>query len=246
MKSYNTLVDLIGNKKLGGKTLIFLIDGLYAANWQGAILDYRCKWQSTPFNGNWTSSLFASFDNVALESVCLDFFRTEQAVSDNMTAVSGNVDNYLHEAALANDPPSGTFYHPNGTSRLESLGVHEHWNNAEDKLYTRNLGTGNGIELIPIMHTWIPTTINTLSENNGFVVFPNPASDMIKVKILNNYTGKGKLEIYNLNGVLLYIDHNINTATVLTHEVNINEFKGTLVLKISFKNCTYSKIILRQ
>ena len=61
------------------------------------------------------------------------------------------VDDYLHEAALANDPPSGTFYdpdHPHADQRLASLGVHEHWNNAEEKKYSRNLGTGEGIELV--------------------------------------------------------------------------------------------------
>lgn len=151
MKSYNILVDLMGNKYLGGNTLLFLVDGLYAGRDVGG-LDYKCKWKSAPFNGNWTSSLFSSLDDVAIESVCLDFLRTEQAVSDNMIAVTGNVDNYLHEAALANDPPSGTFYHPNGSTRLESLGVHEHWNNAVDKKYSRNLkATGKGIELIPII-----------------------------------------------------------------------------------------------
>jgi hypothetical protein len=28
--------------------------------------------------------------------------------------------------------------------------VHEYWNNATDKKYSRNLGTGNGIELVTI------------------------------------------------------------------------------------------------
>ncbi len=31
---------------------------------------------------------------------------------------------------------------------MDSLGVHEHWNNAVDKQYSRNLGAGRGIELI--------------------------------------------------------------------------------------------------
>jgi hypothetical protein len=151
MKSYNVLVDLIGEKHLGGNTLLFLVDGLYAARSQGDVLDAGCKWKSAPFNGNWTSSFFASLDNVAIESVCLDFLRSEQAVSDDMINVTGTVDNYLHESALAGNPPSGTFYHPNGSTRLESLGVHEHWNNANDKKYSRNLGTGTGIELISII-----------------------------------------------------------------------------------------------
>ena len=60
---------------------------------------------------------------------------------------------YLHEAALAASPPSGTFYdpdHPTPVKRLTSLGVHEHWNNPQDKKYSRNLGTGNGIELVAV------------------------------------------------------------------------------------------------
>jgi hypothetical protein len=57
----------------------------------------------------------------------------------------------LHEAALADHPPSGTCYDPekDGTT-CPSLGVHEHWNNAKDKVYSRNLGRNTGIELIAI------------------------------------------------------------------------------------------------
>ena len=57
------------------------------------------------------------------------------------------------KAALANDPPSGTFYDPNhasATQRLPSLGVHERWNNPQEKRYSRNLGTGDGVELVSV------------------------------------------------------------------------------------------------
>ena len=245
MESYNALVDLMGDNNLGGKTLLFLIDGLFAASWQGVILDYRCKWESAPFNGNWTSSFFASFDNVAIESVGLDFFRTEQLVSAEMTEVAGNVDNYLHEAALANDPPSGTFYHPNGSTALESLGVHEHWNNPTDKLYSRNLGTGYGIELIPIIHEWISTNINLSSDDRSLIVFPNPARDIISVRFLNPFIGIGRLEIFSTNGVLLYAEEIIKGDYEFIQDVNISQLKGSLILKISFKNSSYSRIILR-
>jgi hypothetical protein len=58
------------------------------------------------------------------------------------------VQDYLHEAALAGDPASGTCYDPedDGTC-MSSLGVHEHWNNEVDKQYSRNMGIGDGIEL---------------------------------------------------------------------------------------------------
>jgi hypothetical protein len=143
MSTYNALVDLMGHRHLGGKTFLHLIDGLYGAVHQGAV---PSKWESAPFNTDWTSSLFASQDGVALDSVAADFASAEPTLAEYVT---GNFDNYLHEAALANAPPSGTSYDPeNDGEPLVSLGVHEHWNNPEDKQYSKNLGTGNGIELI--------------------------------------------------------------------------------------------------
>ncbi|MGA2694368.1 MAG: hypothetical protein ABSF76_18530, partial [Opitutaceae bacterium] len=60
-----------------------------------------------------------------------------------------NCDNYMHEAALAANPPSGTHYAPDGVP-LKCLGVHEHWNNETDRQYSRNLGRDEGIELLKI------------------------------------------------------------------------------------------------
>lgn len=145
MSSYNGLVDMNGHPHTGGKTVLYLIDGLYATQHNEFRLASVCKWQSAPFNNHWTSSLFASQDGVALDSVALDFLRSEPSLS---TIVTGAVDNYLHEMALAHNPPSGTVYDPAQTGKpLASLGVHEHWNNAADRKYTRNLGKGSGIEL---------------------------------------------------------------------------------------------------
>ena len=86
---------------------------------------------------------------MAIESVGLDFFRTEASVNSiNDTTVYGAVDNYLHEAALADNPPSGTVYDPEADGfRLQSLVVHKHWNNANDKKYSRGLGTGKELNL---------------------------------------------------------------------------------------------------
>jgi hypothetical protein len=144
---YRDLVDLMGHAHLGGKTLLYLIDGLYPG--VHPIENAPRKWSSAPFNGNWASSLLVSQDPVAIDSVGFDFLWTEW---DNYPHMSG-ADDYLHEAALANNPLSGTFYDPNhpvNTTRLASLGVHEHWNNAQDKQYSRNLGKGEGIELVRV------------------------------------------------------------------------------------------------
>jgi hypothetical protein len=148
---YRALVDLMGHAHLGGKTLLHLIDGLYGGYyWEGT----PYKWDMPPFNGDWPSSLFVSQDPVAIDSVAYDFLLEEwpDVVNDgngSPGSLQGGAEDYLHEAAQADAPPSGTFYDPeNDGMALASLGVHEHWNNAIDKQYTRNLGTGDGIELI--------------------------------------------------------------------------------------------------
>ena len=149
MGSYNPLVEHMGHDHLDGKTVLFLADALYVPLHQRMSMAESPPWQSAPFNGDWTSSLLASQDGVAIDSVCVDFLRSEPTqihLADDSDY--STVDDYLHEAALADSPPSGSFYDPEGDgSRLPSLGVHEHWNNASDKQYTRNLGTGDGIEL---------------------------------------------------------------------------------------------------
>jgi len=144
MGTYNALVDLMAHKDLGGKTILYLIDALYAAPHQNQLPE---KWESPPFGGHWTASVFASQDPVAIESVLVDFFAAEKT----SVFMVGAVDNYLHEAALADRPPSGTRYDPEGDGvPAGSLGVHEHWNNPHQRQYSRNLGTGKGIELVQI------------------------------------------------------------------------------------------------
>jgi len=144
-KVYREQVDLLGHAHLGGKTVLNLIDGLFSGKHPADAAPQ--KWSSAPFHGDWTKSLLASQDPVAIDSVGFDFIWTEWKDCPR----APGVDDYLHEAAQAGNPPSGTFYDPDHatpTRRLASLGVHEHWNNAEEKKYSRNLGTGKGIELV--------------------------------------------------------------------------------------------------
>jgi hypothetical protein len=163
MGHYRPLVDLMGHKHLGGKTLLYLIDGLYAG--QHAKERSPRKWNSPPFNSDWTSSLFASQDPVAIDAVGYDFLWNEW---DDGSHRSGTND-YLIEAAMADNPPSGTFYDPDhegDVTRLTSLGVYEHWNNPTDKEYSRNLGTGNGIELVKLTSAVKSTASLLVSSNN--------------------------------------------------------------------------------
>jgi hypothetical protein len=142
-RQYSVYPDFMGHKDLGAKTILFLIDGIYSNKFVDGIPE--SKWALAPFNNQWPNSLFASQDPVAIESVVLDFALTEWPDAPDMMFS----DHAMEEMALANNPPSGVKYDPerDGTV-LSSLGTAEHWNNPIDKKYSRNLKTGNGIELI--------------------------------------------------------------------------------------------------
>lgn len=207
MGTYNALVDLMGHEHLGEKTLLFVVDGLYPKTVQNYDKNDKPKWQMAPFNDDWASSIFISQDFVAIESVGVDFLRSEPTQSE----VYGNIDNYLHEAALANEPPSGKVYAPNGDGvPLPSLGVHEHWNNPVDKQYSGNLGKAGGIELVtPEMVTAVEEAgVGVLPRALKLRNYPNPfnASTILSFDLPDD--GKARLEIVNVLGqqVALLLD----------------------------------------
>jgi len=137
---------LLGNKITNGKTFLYLLDGLYTAKNQG--LDV-VRWST--MNNDWCSSILMSQDPIALESVGYDLIVNEPNLTNDNPSFNGNVDNYLHEDALAPNSPSGMKYDPMHDGNIvTSLGVHEHWNNVADKKYSRNLGLKKGIELVLI------------------------------------------------------------------------------------------------
>ena len=142
--TYSVYPDYMGHKDLGGKTILFLIDGIYSNKFVDKVPAF--KWALAPFDNNWPCSLFASQDGVAIDAVVLDFALAEWPDAPDMMYSDYSV----NESALADNPPSGTFYDPERSGkRLASLGTSEHWNNATDKKYSRNLSAnGKGIELV--------------------------------------------------------------------------------------------------
>jgi len=102
--SYSAFVDFLGHKDLGEKTILFLVDGLYGSD--NADGPPRRKWEMVPFNDAWPSGVFMSLDGMAIDSMGFDFLTS--AWPDLVDIA--NADNYLREAALANDLPSKTLY----------------------------------------------------------------------------------------------------------------------------------------
>ena len=210
---YRVFVDLMGGENLGGKTLLYYMDALWSTS--EAHLP-PTKFLSAPFNNDWSSSLFLSLDPVAISSVCLDVMRAEFKEEDldadppRHTHVQWpGLDDYLHQAASSEWWPEGIVYDPdnNGTP-ITSLGVHEHWNNAADMEYSRNLGTGEGIELSRIFQ--ITTSVKTIESinPNDFVLYnnyPNPFNPITTIEYSLRQNGRVTLAVYNTSGQLVTI-----------------------------------------
>ena len=155
---YRVFVDIMGSKYLGQNTLIWIVEGLFGGG--SSEIKGPVKYFMPPFNNDWSNSIFMSLDPVAIESVGYDFLRTEwngERKHDDVNNESefqaniNGVDDYMHQAADPANWPEGIIYDPDNTGTpVPVLGVHEHWNNPIDKQYSRNLGTGNGIELVSI------------------------------------------------------------------------------------------------
>jgi hypothetical protein len=134
-------------------------------------------WYLSPCAGDWPPRLFATPVPGALDSVAYDFLLEEwpdvvSGGSGSPGSLQGGAEDYLHEAAQAGSPPSGSFYDPEDDGMaMASLGVHEHWNNAIEKQYTRNLGTGDGIELIYMVPGLAGAEVPGLSERSMAVCF---------------------------------------------------------------------------
>jgi hypothetical protein len=210
---YRVFVDLMGNKYLGGNTLLYFMDALWSTSYEH---QKPQKFLSTPFNNDWCSSILLSLDPVAIESVCLDILQKEFVeeeiidgqdgpVPDRWTFVQWDgIDDYLHQAADSANWPDGITYDPeNDGTPISSLGVHEHWNNLIDMQYTRDLETGEGIELIKLFHQPSPVrkaSSETPSEFRMHPNYPNPFNPATTIRYDLPVHADVNLTIYDLNG----------------------------------------------
>ncbi|MBO4598914.1 MAG: DUF362 domain-containing protein [Bacteroidaceae bacterium] len=128
---YKTFVDFISHKNLGQKCMLFIIDGTYGSrDVNGAP---NPKWQKEPFCGDWACSLIVSQDEVACDAVGADILIGEWPEFGSLNYC----DEYLREAAMIPNAPSGTVYKQDGKPLSAPLGLMEHWNNPQEKKYKK-------------------------------------------------------------------------------------------------------------
>ncbi len=206
---YRVMVDLLGHENLGGKVLLFFMDGLWGASFEH---EPPAKFYTPPFNGDWSNSIFLSQDPVALSSVCLDILQEEFPKTADQDGGEGRhwdanfpaCDDYLHQAADSENWPEDIIYDPeNDGTPLGSLGVHEHWNNPADRKYSRNLGTGDGIELIEISRSTPYTVTAAPPVTRSFVLhqnYPNPFNPTTVFAVDVPHSADVNMTIYDVLG----------------------------------------------
>ena len=198
-KHYRVLVDLMGYELFREKYVVMIMDALWSS---GMELEQPCKWQMPPFNNDWSSSIFVSQDPVAIESVGFDFLHAEFTVErhPDLTFVQmEGTDDYLRQAASSDNWPEGIVYDPekDGTP-LPSLGVNEHWNNEIDKQYSRNLGSGEGIELVAVQTpTKVEDNDQSIADTWDLAAYPNPFNPSVNLQYYVKEAGTVSITIYN-------------------------------------------------
>jgi len=249
---YRVLVDIMGSEHMGKKNLVYILDALYAGPDWG---DQPVRFRMPPFNDDWTSSVFFSFDPVAIESVAFDFLRTEFNGQNPYTKKAWpnipGCDDYLHQAACEAKWPAGIEYRPDKNGqKIGSLGVHEHWNNPVDKQYSRNLGTGNGIELLPILIESNDEQVNvghapSQSNMTGITVYPNPVRNKLTVASPILITGAVEIIIHDMSGNLLHKE-TIESKSTLQVEIQLNHLApGSYILTLRHAASKASAVILK-
>jgi hypothetical protein len=238
----------MASKYLGGNTLIYYMDALWSTSYEH---QKPQKFRTAPFNNDWSSSLFFSLDPVAIESVGLDILQKEFTVAeiDNkgntpdryIYVQYDGVDDYLHQAASSEWWPEGIVYDPDSSGTpIGSLGVHEHWNNTTDMQYSRDLGIGEGIELVKLFQ--LPVGVPEKEPAVSMDVYPNPVTETATLRFQLDHKTTVRLEIYSIDGKLVKMlaDQSLQSGDH-RFEWNPGNLKGSFIVKLSLEEGTRLK-----
>jgi hypothetical protein len=149
------------------------------------------------------------------------------------------VDDYLHQAASSEWWPDSLIYDPEGDGTpIASLGVHEHWNNPVDRQYTRNLGTGDGIELIYQNLKQEPSsTDENVSEKIQVKAYLSSGNSILNLTFNHDLPGRTAVRIYSLSGRLVQSADLESVRVNTTHQIGLHDYETGYYL-VSVKSGT--------
>ncbi len=248
---YRVFVDLMSYEHLGGKTLIYIGDFLWGTSMEH---DPPLKFRSAPFNNDYTSSILVSLDPVAIASVGLDILQEEFQVDDTDVYPPRQiyvrfpaVDDYLHQAASSDWWPEGITYDPedDGTP-VGSLGVHEHWNNPVDRQYSRNLQSGEGIELIYKKIEQGPTSIREhFNQGIEMRTYLSAGNSQLNIEFNQDLHERVIVKVYNISGQLIQQEILESVSANTPNQLSLDNCgSGFHVVSVSSGTVNLSKTIV--
>jgi sugar lactone lactonase YvrE len=154
--------------------------------------------------------------------------------SDKIYSINPNgIDDYVLFAgeiagSLDGDISIATFTTPNGII----------FNDSEDIMYITDFGTKNVRKISGVI-----LSVNDQNlKDKKFIMFPNPARDMLTIKPINFQGNEYSLHIYDNNGRLIYFSEYERENAVISTQ---NWAKGIYIAKIISKNFTSTKSIIK-
>ncbi len=122
------------------------------------------------------------------------------------------------------------------TLKKMELGVHEHWNNPMDKQYSRNLETGEGIELIYQKTQQEPTSIfEKNAEKIQVKAYLSFGNTTLNLEFNQDVQGQLAISIYNLSGRLMQNSSLESVMANTTNQISLDNYRPGYYL-ISIKS----------
>jgi hypothetical protein len=119
---------------------------------------------------------------------------------------------------------------------MPSLGVHEHWNNPTDMQYSRNLGTGEGIELVKVTREDLTSSpLFEISNDIQLSVYPNPVEHNATIQYTLKNASTVSTRVVSVNGSVVYqFDNQYQLAGKHESAFNVSSLsKGIYFVQLS-------------